>query len=143
MKYDLRSFSMNCETFCEAEGSLNIIVGRMNVLHLIAKFWQNIKKDNRENRARDRLGKRQAAIDQLLCLILSQETPILSFIQSKKLQIIPEESFYSSFLYFPWRYKNVKERVNKKICNKKAVIVNNLTRSILVKSLTDILKIGT
>lgn len=142
MNYDLRSFTMNCETFCEAEGSLNITVGRMNVLHLIAKVWLNIKKDNRENRARDGLGRRQAAIDQLLCLILGQETPTLSFIQSK-LQIIPEESFYSSFLYFPWRHKNIKERVNKNFCNKKAVIVNNLTRSILVKSLTDILKIGT
>ena len=63
---------MNCETSCIAKGSLNIIVGGMNVLHLIAKVWQNIRKDNRENRARDRLGRRQTAIDQLLRLILGQ-----------------------------------------------------------------------
>lgn len=101
MNYDLRSFSMNCETSCIAKGSLNIIVGGMNVLHLIAKVWQNIKKDNRENRARDRLGRRQTVIDQLLRLLLGQETPFSSFIQCKKLQIITKESFYSSFLYFP------------------------------------------
>lgn len=52
MNYNLRSFSMNCETFCEAEGSLNIIVGRMNVLHLIAKVWLNIKKDKRKQSKR-------------------------------------------------------------------------------------------
>ena len=32
---------------------------------------------------------------------------------------------------------------SQKFCNKKAVTVNNLTRSILVKSLIDILKTGT
>lgn len=47
----------------------------MNVLHLISKFWQNIKKDNRENRARDGIRRRQAAIDLFLGSFLAKKLP--------------------------------------------------------------------
>lgn len=40
---------MNSETACTAKRRPNIIVGGQNVLHLNAKIWQNIKKDNIEN----------------------------------------------------------------------------------------------
>lgn len=63
---DLKSFGMNSETSCIAKGRLTIIVGGKNVLHLIANVWQNIRKNNRENRH----GRREVAIDQLLCFIL-------------------------------------------------------------------------
>lgn len=68
----MKSFGMKSETSCTAKGRLSIIVGGKNVLCLIADVWQNIK-DNRENGARDKLGRREVVIDQLLCLILGQE----------------------------------------------------------------------
>lgn len=97
----------------------------MNVLHLLAEVWQNIKKGNRENRARDRLGRRWSAIDQLLCFFLGQEIPFSSFIQSKKLTVITKESFYSSCLYFSWRQKNIRGIMDKNIVIKNSVFRNN------------------
>lgn len=67
---------MNSETSCIAKGRLNITVGGKKVWRLIAKVWQNIKKDNTEKTEQETdLERERWLIDQLFCLILGQETP--------------------------------------------------------------------
>lgn len=76
LNYDLKSFGMNGETSCIAKGRLHIIVGGKNVLHLIAKVWQNIKKDNTEKtEAEIDLTRQRQLLISFFVLFLAQKLP--------------------------------------------------------------------
>lgn len=71
----------------------------MNVLHLIAKFWQNIKKDNRENRARDR--RRKAAIDPFLGSFLAKKLPSWASFNPKSCKSFQKKVYTVLSFIFP------------------------------------------
>lgn len=89
----------------------------MNVLHLIAKFWQNIKKDNRENRAREIEGERQLLI-RSLALSWPKKTPSWASFNPKSCNQLQKKVYTVLSFIFPGdtEYRRKSEQ---KICNKK------------------------
>lgn len=68
----------------------------------IAEVWHNIKKDNTEKTAEEieSEGEKQLLIS-FFVFFFGQETHFLCFTETKRLQIISRERFYSSFFFCP------------------------------------------
>jgi hypothetical protein len=92
---------MNSET-CVAKGRLNIIVGTRSVLHLIAKVWQNIKKNRIAEKIEQEIDmERQTAVDHSFLSVLGKKLPAGASLNPKVEESL--QKIVSLFTLFAWQ----------------------------------------